>query len=67
MQEFAGQLIGVLMNRGAAPTVAASAAHVALDCYLTARSLGNDPRTLVNDTQAAFDRVLKLGTETASA
>ncbi len=67
MQEFAGQLIDVLINRGADPTVAASAAYVALGCYLTARSLGNDPRTLVDDTQAAFDRILKLGTATTSA
>jgi hypothetical protein len=67
MQEFAGQLMGLLINRGADPTVAASAAHVALGCYLTARSLGNDPRTLVDDTEAAFDRVLTLGTATAPA
>jgi AcrR family transcriptional regulator len=67
MQEFAAQLIDVLINRGAEPTVAASAAHVALGCYLTARSLGNDPRTLVDDTRAAFDRILKLGTAIAPA
>ena len=67
MQEFAAQLIDVLINRGAEPTVAASAAHVALGCYLTARSLGNDPRTLVDDTRAAFDRILNLGTATAPA
>jgi hypothetical protein len=40
---------------------------VALGCYLTARSLGDDPRTLVNDAQAAFERVLTLGAATTPA
>lgn len=61
MQQFAGKLSDVLINRGAEPTVAISAAHVAIGCYLTARSLSNDPRTLVDDTRAAFERVLTLG------
>lgn len=67
MQQLAEKLRGVLINRGADQTVAISAAHVALGCYLTARSLSDDPRTLVDDTRAAFDRVLKLGTATAPA
>ena len=67
MQQFAGKLSEVLINRGAEQTVAASAAHVALGCYLTARSLGNDPRTLVDDTRAAFERVLTLGATTTPA
>jgi AcrR family transcriptional regulator len=61
MQEFAEKLSGVLINRGANQIVAISAAQVALGCYLAARSLSNDPRTLVDDTRAAFERVLKLG------
>ena len=64
MLQFAGQLSEVLVHRGADQTVAMSAAHVALGCYLTARSLGNDPRTLIDDTRAAFGRVLTLGTTT---
>jgi AcrR family transcriptional regulator len=67
MQQFAGKLSEVLINRGAEQTIAASAAHVALGCYLTARSLGNDPRTLVDDTRAAFERVLTLGATTTPA
>jgi AcrR family transcriptional regulator len=67
MQQFAGKLSDVLINRGADKTVAVSAAHVALACYLTARSLGNDPRTLVDDTRAAFERVLTLKTATTPA
>jgi AcrR family transcriptional regulator len=67
MQQFAGKLSEVLINRGAEQTIAASAAHVALGCYLTARSLGIDPRTLVDDTRAAFERVLTLGATTTPA
>ncbi len=67
MQQFAGKLSDVLVSRGANQTVAVSAAHVALGCYLTARSLGNDPRTLVDDTRAAFERVLTLGPATTPA
>jgi AcrR family transcriptional regulator len=67
MQQFAGKLSDVLINRGADQTVAVSAAHVALGCYLTARTLGNDPRTLVDDTRAAFERVLTLGPATTPA
>jgi AcrR family transcriptional regulator len=61
MQQFAGRLSDVLIHRGADKIVAVSAAHVALGCYLTARSFANDHRTLVDDTRAAFERVLTLG------
>jgi AcrR family transcriptional regulator len=67
MRQFAEKLSSVLINRGADQTVAISAAHVALGCYLTARSLGNDPRTLVDDTRAAFERVLTLSNRDADA
>jgi hypothetical protein len=41
------------------------AGQIALACYQTAKRLGNNPRTLVDETQAAFRRVLTLGTGAA--
>ena len=41
------------------------AAQIAIACFQTAKSLGNNPRTLADQTQAAFSRVLPLGTGTA--
>ncbi len=41
------------------------AAQIAIACYQTARSLGNNPRTLADESQAAFSRALTLGTGTA--
>src|SRR5471030_3111579 len=41
------------------------AAQIAIACYQTAKSLGNAPRTLADETEAAFGRALTLGTGTA--
>jgi AcrR family transcriptional regulator len=67
MQQLAGKLSDVLIHRGADEAIALTAANVALGCYLTARSLGDDPRTLVDDARAAFRRVLTLGAATTPA
>jgi AcrR family transcriptional regulator len=61
MQQIAIELGDVLVHRGADKPVAVSAAQVALGCYITARSLGDDPRRLVDEARAAFRRVLTLG------
>ena len=66
-QQLAGKLSEILIHRGADKPVALTAANVALGCYLTATSLGNDPRTLVDDARAAFKRVLTLGAATTPA
>src|ERR1019366_365981 len=38
---------------------------IVLACDQTAKSLGNNPRTLADETQTAFSRALTLGTGTA--
>jgi AcrR family transcriptional regulator len=60
-QQIAGQLSDLLVRRGTGEATAVFAAQVALACYQTARHLGNDPRTLVDETRDAFSRVLALG------
>jgi AcrR family transcriptional regulator len=70
MQQIADTLSGLLIHRGSDEATARFAAQVALACYQTAKHLGNDPRTLVDETRAAFGRALTLGTgaaETSSA
>jgi hypothetical protein len=42
-----------------------SAARSSWPCYQTAKCLGNNPRTLADETQAALRRALTLGTGTA--
>jgi AcrR family transcriptional regulator len=63
MQQFADALSGVLIARGADQAVAVLAGQIAIGCYQTARRLGNDPTTLVAETDAAFAQVLALGAE----
>jgi AcrR family transcriptional regulator len=65
MQQIADKLSELLMHRGAGEATARFAAQIALACYQTAKSLGNNPRTLADETQAAFGRALTLGTGTA--
>jgi AcrR family transcriptional regulator len=62
MQQIADKLSDLLMCRGSDQATARFAAQIALACYQTAKRLGNNPHTLVDETQAAFTRVLTLGT-----
>ena len=63
--EIADKLSDLLIHRGSDEPTASFAAQIALACYQTARRLGNNPRTLADETQAAFRRALTLGTGTA--
>ncbi|MGD0701812.1 MAG: helix-turn-helix domain-containing protein, partial [Trebonia sp.] len=65
MQQIADKLSELLIHRGCDEATARFAAQIAIACYQTAKSLGNDPRTLADETQAAFSRALTLGTGTA--
>lgn len=67
MQQIADKLSDLLIHRGSDEATARFAAQVALACYQTARRLGNNPRTLADETQAAFTRALTLGNGTAEA
>lgn len=66
-QEVADALSGLLVHRGSDEVTARFAAQIALACYQTAKSLGDDPRTLVDETRAAFTRALTLGPGSAQA
>jgi AcrR family transcriptional regulator len=65
MQQIADKLSELLIHRGSDEATARFAAQIALACYQTAKRLGNNPHTLANDTQAALNRALTLGTGTA--
>ncbi|WP_194922513.1 TetR/AcrR family transcriptional regulator [Catenulispora pinisilvae] len=65
MQQVADKLSELLIHRGSDEATARFAAQIALACYQSAKRLGDNPRTLVEDTQAAFSRALTLGTGTA--
>jgi AcrR family transcriptional regulator len=65
MQQIADTLSELLIHRGTDEDTARFAAQIALACYQTAKSLGNNPRTLADETQAAFRRALTLGTGSA--
>lgn len=62
MQQTADKLSDLLIHRGTDEATALFAGQVAVACYQTAKRLGNNPHTLVDETQAAFRRVLTLGT-----
>jgi AcrR family transcriptional regulator len=62
MQQTADRLSGLLIHRGTDEATARFAGQVAVACYQTAKRLGNNPHTLVDETRAAFRRVLTLGT-----
>ncbi len=61
MQQIADKLSDLLIHRGSDEATARLAGQVALACYQTARLLGNNPHTLVAETEAAFGQVLTLG------
>jgi AcrR family transcriptional regulator len=65
MQQTADKLSELLIQRGSDEATALFAGQVAVACYQTAKRLGNDPHTLVDETRAAFRRVLTLGTGAA--
>ena len=65
MQQIADKLSELLTHRGSDEATARFAAQIALACYQTAKRLGNNPHTLADDTQAALNRALTLGTGTA--
>jgi hypothetical protein len=65
MQQTADKLSDLLIHRGSDEATARFAAQVALACYQTAKRLGNNPHTLVDETRAAFRRLLTLGTGAA--
>ena len=67
MQQTADKLSDLLIHRGTDEATARFAGQVAVACYQTAKRLGNNPHTLVDETQAAFRRVLTLGTGAADA
>jgi AcrR family transcriptional regulator len=62
MQQFADKLSDILIHRGSDEATARLAGQIAIACYQTAKRLGNNPRTLVDETRAAFRQVLALGT-----
>ena len=64
-QQIADKLGELLIYRGSDEATARLAAQIAIACYQTAKRLGNNPRTLVDETRAAFGRVLTLGTGVA--
>lgn len=65
MHQIADKLSDLLIRRGSDEAIAVFAGQIALACYQTAKRLGNDPRTLVDETRVAFRRVLALGTGAA--
>jgi len=66
VQQFAEKLSEILIRRGSDQAVAVLAGQVAIACYQTARCLGNNPHTLVQEARAAFNRALTLGAGGAS-
>jgi AcrR family transcriptional regulator len=62
MQQIADRLSDLLIGRGCDEPTARFAAQIALACYQTAKCLGNNPRTLVGQTQFALSQALTLGT-----
>ncbi|MCO5973779.1 TetR/AcrR family transcriptional regulator [Actinoallomurus soli] len=69
MQQFGDKLSELLIRRGADEATAVLAGQIALACFQTAKRLGNNPLTLVDDTRTAINRALTLGagaTDTAT-
>jgi AcrR family transcriptional regulator len=64
-QQIADKLSELLVRRGADGATAVLAGQIALACYQTARRLGNEPHTLVDETRGALRRTLALGTGAA--
>jgi len=64
MQQIGDKLGELLIRRGSDQATAVLAGQIALACFQTAKHLGNNPHTLVDDTRAAVTRALTLGTGT---
>ena len=67
MQQIADRLSELLIHGGTDEATARLAGQIAIACYQTAKRLGNNPLTLVDDTRAAFGRALTLGAGAAEA
>ncbi|MGW4059261.1 TetR/AcrR family transcriptional regulator [Amycolatopsis sp. NPDC004747] len=67
VQQMADELGDLLVDRGTDEATARFAANIAIACYQTAKRLGNDPRTLVEEVRTAFGRALTLGTGAAGS
>jgi AcrR family transcriptional regulator len=63
MRQFGDKLSELLIRRGSDEATAVLAGQIALACFQTARRLGNNPLTLVDDTRTAVNRALTLGTD----
>jgi len=50
MQQIADKLSDLLIRRGSDEATARFAGQIAIACYQTAKCLGNNPRTLVDET-----------------
>jgi AcrR family transcriptional regulator len=62
VQQIGDKLSELLIRRGSDEATAVLAGQIALACFQTAKRLGNNPHTLVDDTRAALTRTLALGT-----
>jgi len=62
MQQIADKLSDLLIHHGSDQATAVFAAQVALACYQTAKRLGNNPHTLVDETRRAFSQEFSHGT-----
>jgi AcrR family transcriptional regulator len=60
-QQIADQLSELLIHRGSDEATARFAGQIVIACYQTAKRLGNNPHTLVDETGAALSRALTLG------
>ena len=65
-QQIGDKLSELLIRRGSDQATAVLAGQIALACFQTAKRLGNNPHTLVDDTRAAVTRALTLGTGATS-
>jgi AcrR family transcriptional regulator len=65
-QQIGDKLSELLIRRGSDQATAVLAGQIALACFQTAKHLGNNPHTLVDDTRAAVTRALTLGTSATS-
>lgn len=64
MQDLSASLADILVVRGADERTAHFASQVALACFQIAKTRqGNDPHSLVAETEAAFEEVLTLGSD----
>lgn len=62
VQQIGDKLSELLIRRGCDEATAVLAGQIALACFQSAKRLGNNPHTLVEDTRAALTRTLALGT-----